>query len=69
MPISIPGYGIHGTNDESSIGKQLTAGCVRMHNDDVVELYDIVPKGTVVEIIDGTEVTDVPGKTAAESAR
>ncbi|MFC1548909.1 L,D-transpeptidase family protein [Candidatus Omnitrophota bacterium] len=68
MPISVPGYGIHGTNDESSIGKQLTAGCVRMHNEDVIELYDIVPKGTVVEIIDGTEVTDVPVE-KTESAR
>jgi lipoprotein-anchoring transpeptidase ErfK/SrfK len=52
MPISAPGYGIHGTNDESSIGKQSTAGCIRMHNDDVIELYDIVPRGTEVEIVD-----------------
>ena len=53
MAISIQGYGIHGTNDPSSIGRQLTAGCVRMHNEDVIELYDIVPNGTVVEIVDG----------------
>ena len=52
MPISVQGYGIHGTNDASSIGKQSTSGCIRMHNDDVVELYDMVPKGTEVEIID-----------------
>ncbi|NQT33505.1 MAG: L,D-transpeptidase family protein [Candidatus Omnitrophica bacterium] len=55
MPISIPGYGIHGTDDDSSIGKQTTSGCVRMHDKDVIELYNMVPKGTVVEIVDGTE--------------
>jgi lipoprotein-anchoring transpeptidase ErfK/SrfK len=52
IPISLKGYGIHGTNDESSIGGQTTAGCVRMYNNDVIELYDIIPVGTEVEIID-----------------
>ena len=52
LPVSIKGYGIHGTNDDASIGKQLTAGCVRMHNADVIELYDLVPIGTEVEIVD-----------------
>jgi lipoprotein-anchoring transpeptidase ErfK/SrfK len=52
LPISAPGYGIHGTNDDSSIGKQSTSGCVRMYDQDVVELYDIVPTGTEVEIVD-----------------
>ena len=52
IPISAEGYGIHGTNDESSIGAQTTAGCVRMYNSDVIELYDIIPVGTEVEIID-----------------
>jgi lipoprotein-anchoring transpeptidase ErfK/SrfK len=52
IPISAEGYGIHGTNDESSIGGQTTAGCVRMYNSDVIELYDIITIGTEVEIID-----------------
>ncbi len=52
IAISAQGYGIHGTNDENSIGGQVTAGCVRMHNDEVIELYDIIPRGTEVEIID-----------------
>ncbi len=55
MAISKEGYGIHGTNDESSIGGQTTAGCVRMFNDDVIELYSIVPVGTEVRIIDTAE--------------
>ena len=52
MGISVKGYGIHGTNDPSSIGKQITKGCVRMQNPDVEELYAIVPSGTEVEIVD-----------------
>lgn len=43
-------YGIHGTNDESSIGTNASHGCVRMHNADVESLYEIVPKGTTVII-------------------
>ncbi|HNX91208.1 MAG TPA: L,D-transpeptidase family protein [Candidatus Omnitrophota bacterium] len=64
MAISCQGYGIHGTNDENSIGGQVTAGCVRMHNNDVIELYDLVPVGTPVEIIDGT----ASGEKAADNA-
>lgn len=52
MGISIEGYGIHGTKDETTIGKQVTAGCVRMKNSDVEELFDIVPSGTEVKIVD-----------------
>lgn len=50
--ISESGYGIHGTRDPDSIGKSVTAGCVRMHNTDVEELYAIIPIGTEVAIID-----------------
>lgn len=52
MAINLPGYGIHGTNDETSIGGQVTAGCVRMYNSEVIELYEIVTVGTEVEIVD-----------------
>ncbi|MGB2630469.1 MAG: L,D-transpeptidase family protein [Candidatus Omnitrophota bacterium] len=52
MGLSVTGYGIHGTSDESTIGKQITQGCVRMRNNEVVELYEIVPSGTEVEIKD-----------------
>jgi len=52
MGLSVEGYGIHGTSDENSIGKQVTQGCIRMHNDDIVELYTIVPSGTKVEIVE-----------------
>ena len=52
MGLSVQGYGIHGTSDEKTIGRQITQGCVRMYNADVVELYDIAPSGTEVEIVD-----------------
>ncbi len=52
MGIDRPGYGIHGTTDPASIGSQKTEGCVRMYNNEVEELYSIVPQGTEVTIID-----------------
>lgn len=52
LGINQPGYGIHGTSDSSSIGYQCTEGCVRMYNEEVEELYSIVPIGTEVTIID-----------------
>ncbi|MFC1576974.1 L,D-transpeptidase family protein [Candidatus Omnitrophota bacterium] len=52
MGISEPGYGIHGSRDPKSIGKHVTAGCVRMLNDEVEELYTVVPSGTEVVIVE-----------------
>ncbi len=52
MGINEPGYGIHGTRDPASIGSAITAGCVRMHNKDVEELYALIPIGTEVTIGD-----------------
>lgn len=50
MSLSKQHYGIHGTNDPSSIGKAVSSGCIRMHNRDVEELASIVPIGTPVLI-------------------
>ena len=50
MGLSRPHYGIHGTNDPSSIGKAVSAGCIRMHNEDVLELSQLVLYGTTVKI-------------------
>ena len=41
---------IHGTNAESKLGTPASMGCVRMHNVDVIDLYDRVEIGTLVEI-------------------
>ncbi|RIK09374.1 MAG: L,D-transpeptidase [Acidobacteria bacterium] len=43
--------GIHGTNDPSSIGKEVSAGCIRMKNEDIEQLVGILPLGTPVEIL------------------
>lgn len=43
---------IHGTNEEGLIGRPASHGCVRMRNADVVELFDLVPEGTLVEIVE-----------------
>lgn len=52
MGLSVEGYGIYGTNDATTIGKHITKGCIRMKNDDVTELFIIVPTGTEVTIIE-----------------
>ncbi|KKK34374.1 L,D-transpeptidase [Mesobacillus campisalis] len=50
LSLSKKGYGIHGTNDPSSIGKAVSKGCIRMFNKDVLELARTVPNGTRVTI-------------------
>ena len=50
MGLSRPHYGIHGTNNPSSIGKNVSHGCIRMFNHDVLELSSRVPIGTRVFI-------------------
>jgi lipoprotein-anchoring transpeptidase ErfK/SrfK len=50
LTLSKRSYGIHGTNDPSSIGKAVSKGCIRMQNPAVNELASIVPNGTAVFI-------------------
>ncbi|MCA8910516.1 MAG: L,D-transpeptidase family protein [Planctomycetes bacterium] len=44
------GFGLHGTQYPDSIPGMTSAGCIRMHDDNVIELYDIVRIGNKVEI-------------------
>ncbi|MDS0526008.1 L,D-transpeptidase [Clostridium sp. SHJSY1] len=44
-------YGIHGTNNPSSIGKAVSNGCIRTYNPNIIEIYNLVPVGTSVKII------------------
>jgi L,D-transpeptidase ErfK/SrfK len=68
MGLGYRGYGIHGTNRPTSIGKAASHGCIRMRNQDVEELFELVQVGDEVEL--ATEVTadlaKVFGETAAE---
>ena len=50
MGLSIPHYGIHGTNNPSSIGQAVSKGCIRMHNHDAESLFQYVKIGTPVII-------------------
>ena len=43
-------YGIHGNNNPNSIGKNISNGCIRMYNNDVMELFSLVSVGTPVTI-------------------
>ncbi|MFJ8235647.1 L,D-transpeptidase [Ureibacillus sp. NPDC094379] len=50
MGLNKPHYGIHGTNNPSSIGKDVSHGCIRMFNHDVIDLSTRVAIGTTVYI-------------------
>lgn len=47
-------YAIHGNNRESSIGKYVSAGCIRMHNADIHWLFPLVQRNTTVVITSTT---------------
>lgn len=51
MGLSIRGYGIHGTNEPSSIGKAVSHGCIRMSKADLEEFYELVTVGDTVELV------------------
>ncbi len=51
-------YRIHGTNDPSSIGQRVSSGCIRMLNEDVVDLYERVRVGTRVVVLPDTRRRD-----------
>jgi lipoprotein-anchoring transpeptidase ErfK/SrfK len=44
-------YRIHGTNEPSTIGHNVSSGCIRMMNEDVIDLYGRVPVGTTVVVL------------------
>jgi len=50
MGLSFKGYGIHGTNAPSSIGKAASHGCIRMRQADLEELFGLVEVGMPVEL-------------------
>jgi lipoprotein-anchoring transpeptidase ErfK/SrfK len=50
MGLSLKGYGIHGTNVPSSIGKAASHGCFRMRKSDVEDLYSRVQVGDTVTV-------------------
>jgi lipoprotein-anchoring transpeptidase ErfK/SrfK len=51
MYLSDSVYRIHGTNDPSTIGGNVSSGCIRLTNEDVTDLYNRVQVGTKVVVL------------------
>jgi lipoprotein-anchoring transpeptidase ErfK/SrfK len=63
--LTAKGYGIHGTNVETSIGKAASHGCIRMHRHDLEQLFALLKAGDEVEILgdeDATELSQIFGE-------
>ena len=48
--LNVKGYGIHGTDSPQSIGYAKSSGCIRLRNDDVERLFELVRTGDIVEL-------------------
>lgn len=70
MSLSIPGYGIHGTNEPLSIGKAASHGCIRLGRRDIEDLFRRVRIGDKVVFIAGRdeETAQIFGDTPAPIA-
>jgi len=63
--LTAKGYGIHGTNVETSIGKAASHGCIRMHRHDLEQLFALLKAGDEVEILgdeDATQLSQIFGE-------
>ena len=54
-------YRIHGTLDPSSVGKATSAGCIRLFNQDIMDLFDEIPTGTTVRVRSQSESRQMEG--------
>lgn len=50
--LGLPSYLIHGTNRPDGVGMRVSRGCIRMYPEDIESLYERVPSGTPVNLID-----------------
>lgn len=68
-------FRIHGTSDSASIGYATSAGCIRLFNQDILDLYERVPHGTRVKVrteaeslaIEGPQMADAYGRIVPET--
>jgi L,D-transpeptidase ErfK/SrfK len=51
LQLGLPGYLIHGTNKPAGVGMRVSHGCVRLYPEDIEFLYDRIPVGTPVAIV------------------
>ncbi|MET4272212.1 MULTISPECIES: L,D-transpeptidase [unclassified Bradyrhizobium] len=61
-------YRIHGTNKPDTIGKRVSSGCIRLTNEDVVDLYDRVKVGAKVIVLPTTVARRPPQGAPADAA-
>lgn len=59
-------YRIHGTNAPSTIGKQVSSGCIRLTNDDVIDLYSRVQVGAKVVVLPMTQPATIASRAPAQ---
>jgi L,D-transpeptidase ErfK/SrfK len=52
LTLSLPGYLIHGTNMPAGVGMRASHGCIRMYPEDIEALFERIPRGTPVRIVD-----------------
>lgn len=53
-------YRIHGTNNPWSIGKSVSSGCIRLFNQDIIDLHKRVPNGARVVVLDKPDEVNTP---------
>ena len=46
-----PSYAMHGTNKPYGIGRRISSGCIRLYPENIVSLYEMVPVGTPVQVV------------------
>lgn len=51
LGLSVPGYGLHGTNRPYGVGRRVSHGCIRLYDKDIQTLYRTVEPGTEVRIV------------------
>ena len=62
------GYRIHGTNQPEYIGRAISSGCIRMTNEDVIDLYNRAKVGTTVIVLPASRWTFGPHATGRPNA-
>lgn len=61
-------FRIHGTGDYTSIGNATSAGCIRLYNQDIIDLYAKVPTSTTVKVRSVAESRAIEGDAAVDAA-
>ncbi len=62
-------YRLHGTTEPWSIGQSVSSGCIRLFNQDIIDLYSRVPVGSPVVVLNGQRLFDVEDETRVSAIR